>query len=167
MFSKCTTEVYKSLSTLGDGLGLVLKSVGQATLSVMGALFGTYNSLMSVTAKTGEVVATGLNLIDKAASNVVLVNTVTHGTSKMIDGLSVVFSENTKASSDNRVNMYDKMVKDVDEYDSRSKTLPNVSSTDDKSADSTTATKTPLTDENSKTTDTTNVEAAQATTTST
>jgi len=138
MFSKCTTEVSKSISTLGDGLGLVMKAAGQAALTVIGTLFGTYNGLISVTAKTGETVAAGLNLVDNVASRVVLVNTLTGGASKLATGLATTFSNNSKITSANREKLFDEMDQRLDKYNPHLRALPIALSTNEseKSPDS-------------------------------
>ncbi|KAL5237781.1 hypothetical protein ACI65C_005191 [Semiaphis heraclei] len=139
MLSKCTKEVNKSISTLGDGLSLVMKAIGQAALTVIGTLFGTYNGLISVTAKTGETVAAGLSFVDNAASKVAVVNGVTGVANEVVTRFTKTFSENVEETSANRVKLFDELDKGLENYHPGSKPLPIAPSTNggDKSPDTT------------------------------
>jgi len=116
-----------------------MKAIGQAALTVIGTLFGTYNGLISVTAKTGKTVAAGLSMVDNAASNVAVVNGVTGVASKVVTGFATTFSENSEISSANREKLFDELDKGLEDYHPESKPLPIVPSTNegDKSPDTT------------------------------
>lgn len=168
MFSKSKTELYKSLSTFGDGLGMVLKAVGQAALTAIGVLFGTYNSAISVVATTGETLSTGLNLANNVAKRVVLVRDLTGGVSNFASGMSTKFRENTKFTIANREKLFDEMDEKLENHHPETEPYLRSSTTneggaDGKSTDTTTSAAAPPTNEGSKAADTTATETAPET----
>jgi len=115
-FSKCKVELYKSISTIGRGAGLFLKGFGQAALSVMGALFGAFNGLLSITATTQDTVATGVNLVNNAAGSIALVRDVTGGAASLATGLATTNRLNSEFIIENRDKLFDSLDKSLDNY---------------------------------------------------
>jgi len=115
-FSKCKVELYKSLSTIGRGAGMFLKGFGQAALTVMGAFFGAINGLLSVSATTGDKLATGVNLVNNAASSIVLVRDVTGGAATVATGLATMNRQNSEFIIENRDKLFESLDKRLDNY---------------------------------------------------
>ncbi|XP_003245632.1 uncharacterized protein LOC100569669 isoform X1 [Acyrthosiphon pisum] len=165
-FSKCKVELYKSLSTIGRGAGMFLKGFGQAALSVMGALFGAFNGLLSISATTGEKVASGVNLVNNAAGRIVLVRDVTGGAATLATNLATTNRLNSEFIIENRDKLFDSLDKRLDNYHPESEKFliaptTDEGGTDGKSTDTTAAAAAPPTNEGAQAT---TAEAAPATT---
>ncbi|XP_060858473.1 uncharacterized protein LOC132935854 isoform X1 [Metopolophium dirhodum] len=162
-FSKCKVELYKSISTIGRGAGMFLKGFGQAALSVMGALFGAFNGLLSITATTGDTLATGVNLVNNATGSIVLVRDVTGGAATLATSLATTNRLNSELIIENRDKLFDSLDKGLDNYHPESEKFLIAPTTgqDGKSTDTTAAAAAPPTNEGAQAT---TAEAAPATT---
>lgn len=141
-FSKCKVEMYKSLSTMGKGASILLKGFGQAALTMIGALFGAFNGLLSITATTGDTVAKGVNLVNNAAGSIVLVRDVTGGAATLATEFATMNHENSDFIIQNDEKLFKSLDDRLDNYNPASESSPIASTTgkggaDGKSTDTT------------------------------
>ncbi|KAF0766160.1 papilin-like isoform X2 [Aphis craccivora] len=123
MFSQCKTLMYKTITDIGVGAGMVLKAISHATLAVMSALFGTYNGAVLTTAVTGQTVAAGINSVNNVAGGVPLVGDVTSGVATLATGLASTFRENAEYTSENRKLLVKGLETRVDNFHPESETF--------------------------------------------
>lgn len=126
MFNQCKTLVYKTISDLGVGTGMVLKAIGHAALAVMSALFGTYNGVVLTTAVAGETVAAGINSVNNVADRVVLVGDITSGAANLATGLTTTFRKNLEFNNENRQMMVEELESRLDNYQPKAFLVPPV-----------------------------------------
>lgn len=123
MFNQCKTLVYKTISDIGMGTGMVLKAIGHAALAVMSALFGTYDGAVLTTAVTGETVAAGINSVNNVAGKVILVGDMTSGVANLATGLASTYRKNAEYNIENRQQLVKGLELRVDNYHPESETF--------------------------------------------
>lgn len=134
-FSKCKVEMYKSLSTMGKGSGMLLKGFSQAALTLMGALFGAFNGLLSITATTGDTVAKGVNLVNKTTGSILVVGDLTSGVSKLVTHMADVNHDDLDYLKKNNDKLFNLLDNDLDNYYPESKSTTGEGDADGKLTD--------------------------------
>ncbi|XP_050062460.1 uncharacterized protein LOC126552027 isoform X1 [Aphis gossypii] len=115
-FNQCKTLVGKTLTDIRAGTGMMLRTLGHATLAVMSALFGTYNGAVWTTAVTGETVASGLNLVNNVTGRVALVGDVTSGIANLATEAATTFRKNAENNIENRKLMVKELESRLDNF---------------------------------------------------
>lgn len=109
-------DLYKSITDMGQGAGMILKAIGHGTMAVLSILLGSYNGIVLSTAATGDTVAAGLNSVNNAAGSVVLVRDVTSGVSTLATGLATTYRKNAEHNIENRQQLFNTMDSRLDNY---------------------------------------------------